>query len=56
MLDGWVSGLDIDPSYPTVEHEAHASLNAARHQLEAEDSMGKRSRKTAARKAHLRGS
>jgi PPK2 family polyphosphate:nucleotide phosphotransferase len=48
--------LDIDPRYPTVEHEAQASLKAARHQLEAEDSMGKRSRKTSARKAHLRAS
>ncbi len=48
--------VDIEPRYPTVEHEAHASLKAARRQLEAEDSTGKRSRKTAAKKADLRGS
>ena len=48
--------VDIDPRYPTVEHEARASLKAARRQLEAEDSTGKRSRKTAAKKAHVRGS
>ena len=48
--------VDIEPRYPTVEHEAHASLKAARRQLEAEDSTGKRSRKTAAKKAHLRSS
>jgi len=47
--------LEIDPRYPTVE-EARASLKAAQHQLEAEGSKGKRSKKTVARKALLRGS